>query len=161
MRMLAALLVLTFASACGAPQQPEPAETAASAATLQLADAWAAPTPSGVDVSAGYLTIVNGTGAEDRLMSASSPRAERVELHEMSMDGGVMRMRAMEAVAIPAGGEAEFAPGGRHLMFFGVAQPFIPGEEIPVTLTFANAGPIEVTLPVRARDSAAHGDDGH
>jgi copper(I)-binding protein len=84
----------------------------------------------------------------------SSPRAVSVEMHEMSMDGDVMRMRAVEGVAIPAGGSVAFGPSGLHLMFTGVTAPFLEGEEIPVTLTFETAGAFEILLPVHA--GAAH-----
>lgn len=162
MRKILALFALSLAAACGAPQQTPaeaPTESLAPAATeVQVQQAWAAPTPGGVDVSAGYLTLVNGGPAEDRLVAASSPRASRVELHEMSMDGGVMRMRAIEGgLLIPAQSEIALAPGGNHLMFFGVTQPFTLGEEIPVTLTFERTGTVDVMLPVRA--AAERGED--
>lgn len=154
------LCAALFAAACGQTQSPAPTAPQEAAATLELRDAWAAPTPGGVDVSAGYLTIANGTSAEDHLITASSARAERVEIHEMTMDeAGVMRMRAVNSLAVPSGEEINLGPGGLHLMFFGVTQPFALGEEIPVTLTFANAGAIDVVLPVRA--GATHGGGGH
>jgi len=141
-------------AACGAPAQhahDAPTSTAAAPVTntLEVRDPWAPPTPGGVDVSAGYATIVNGTDAEDQLLSVASARAERVELHEMAMDGNVMRMRRVDEVAIPAHGELALAPHGRHLMFFGVTQPFTPGETIPVTLTFAHAGAVSASFVVR------------
>lgn len=154
MRSHLALFAVLLAAACGAPQQAEttaPAveTTSPAAATLSVRDAWASPTPGGAQVSAGYLTIVNGTDAADTLVSATSPRATSVEVHEMSMDGAVMRMRQVTGgLAIQSGGEVSLAPGGNHLMFMGVTQPFTEGESIPVTLTFANAGVIEVQLPV-------------
>lgn len=150
------LCVALLVAACSQPHSSASDAPEEAAATLQLRDAWAAPTPGGVDVSAGYLTIANDTDAEDQLVSVASARAERVEIHEMTMDGaGVMRMRAVTSLAIPAGEEINLGPGGLHLMFFGVTQPFALGEEIPVTLTFANAGAIDAVLPVRA--GATHG----
>lgn len=156
MRSIVALCVLAFLAACGAPTggheaQPPPA------GQVSLDGAWASPTPGGVDVSAGYLSITNGTGAEDRLISVASPRAERVEIHEMSMDGAVMRMRPLEGgLAIAAGATAELAPGGKHLMFIGVAQPFVEGEEIPVSLTFEHAGQVEASFSVRRGEGHGH-----
>lgn len=151
------LLPLAFLlAACGAPhteqETPAAATEAAAPATvaLSVADAWANPTPGGVNVSAGYLTITNDTETADRLVSASSPRASSVEVHEMTMDGGVMRMRHMQGgIAIPAGGAVMLAPGGYHLMFMGVTQPFAEGEEIPVQLTFETAGVKDIVLQVR------------
>lgn len=158
MKKLIALAFIALA-ACGAPTAPEQNEAPSATVPLpqgleteglEIRDAWAAPTPGGVDVSAGYLTIANG-GQADRLLSVSSPRAAKTEIHEMSMDGGVMRMREVTGgLDAPAGSVVTFGPGGLHLMFTGVTQPFAVGEEIPVTLTFEKAGTREIALPVRA-----------
>jgi copper(I)-binding protein len=145
MKNLIALAFLVLASACGAPQT----ERIEPSGVLEVRDGWASPTPGGVDVSAGYLTIANGTDADDRLIAASSPRAASVEIHEMEMDGAVMRMRPVEALVIPAGGEVTLGQGGAHLMFIGVTQPFTAGEEIALQLTFESAGVVDTTLPVR------------
>jgi copper(I)-binding protein len=139
-----AFALFALLCACGAPQPNADAHR-----SPDVRNAWASPTPGGVDVSAGYLTIINETGAEDRLVGASSPRAAEVSVHEMSMDGGVMRMRMLDGLPIPAGAEITLEPGGLHLMFMGVTQPFTEGEEIAVQLTFANAGAVDVTMPVR------------
>lgn len=158
MKLLAVALLIALAACGDAREQPPAAREAP--ATLRVEEAWATPTPGGVDVSAGYLTLVNDTAAEDVLVSASSPRAGRVEIHEMAMEGGVMQMRAVDRLAIPAGGSIELAPSGRHLMFYGVTQPFAEGETIPVTLTFEHAGAIDVSLPVQ-RPGATHGSAEH
>lgn len=150
-----------LAAACGAPvdNAGEPTRAAATAsATLEVRNGWTRPTPGGVNVSSGYLTIVNGTDAADRLLAASSPRAARTEVHEMAMEGGVMRMRAVEGgLAAPAGETVTLAPGGLHIMFFGVGRPFAEGETIPLTLTFERAGQIETTLAVRAGGASRAG----
>jgi copper(I)-binding protein len=125
-------------------------------ASLEIRDGWAPPTPNGVDVSAGYVTIVNGTSADEQLTGVSSSRAERVEMHEMIMDGAVMRMRTAASLTIPAHGQLELAPSGRHLMFFGVSQRFATGEEIPVTLTFAHAGSVNTVLTVQRGGGHGH-----
>jgi len=147
--ILAAALLL---AACGqSTTEPSPAPQASDVSvSFSVVDGWAAPSPAGVDVAAGYVTIRNDSDAEDQLIAASSPRAGSVEVHEMAMDGAVMRMRAMAALPVPAHSEVVLAPGGMHLMFMGVTQPFAVGDDVPVTLTFANAGQVEVTLPVRA-----------
>ncbi|MEZ6022823.1 MAG: copper chaperone PCu(A)C [Hyphomonadaceae bacterium] len=159
MRSLVFSLAL-LAAACGAPSNHHDADSspATPADTLTLSGPWAAPTPNGVDVSAGYVTIRNGTAEADTLIAVSTPRATRSEIHQMSMDGGVMRMRAMERLEVPAGGEVALAPGGMHLMFFGVSEPFVQGETIPVTLTFEHAGDVDLQMQVRA--GATHG-NGH
>ena len=122
---------------------------------LRVENGWASPTPGGVDVSAGYLTIVNDTNTSDRLLSASTPRATRADLHEMSMAGAVMQMRPSGPVGIPAHGRVMLAPGGTHLMFNGVTQPFALGETIPVQLTFEHAGVVNAELPV-SRSARQH-----
>lgn len=157
MRALFALLLFVAAASCDARRTE--AHGADRAATLSIDHAWAAPTPAGVDVSAGYFTIHNSSAAEDRLLSATSPRAARVEVHEMSMDGAVMRMRAVDRLAIGPGQDVELGPGGMHLMFYGVTAPFTEGETIPVRLTFEAAGAIDVSLPVR--HAAPEGHAGH
>ena len=159
MRTLIFSLAL-LAAACGAPQEtttsePSP-EAAAVAPGISISDAWASATPGGVSVSAGYMTISNGGEAADQLTGASTPRAGRVELHTMTMTNGVMEMTQIPSAEIPAGGSAAFALGGNHLMFIDVTQPFAEGEEIPVTLIFANAGEVQVSLPVRARGGSGH-----
>jgi hypothetical protein len=159
MRALIALTFAVFAAACGAPTHQQATQEAHATSSLAVQDQWAAPMPDGVDVGAGYLTIANRTDADDRLLSATSPRAARVEIHEMTMEGAVMQMRAIDDLEVPAGQDVTLGPGGMHLMFFGVTQPFAEGEEIPLVLTFEDAGAINVALPVRraaAQDHAGH-----
>lgn len=159
MRTLIAALAVALA-ACGQASQA-PADAQTPAAAVRIEDPWAAPTPGGVDVSAGYLTVVNAGAADDALLSASSPRAARVEVHEMTMQDGVMQMRAVTRLAIPAGQSVELAPHGRHLMFYGVTQPFSAGETIPVRLVFERAGAMDVSLPVRRPGASHTGHSGH
>lgn len=145
-----------------APTAPPAAAPAAPAgASLAIADPWAAATPNGATVAAGYLVVNNPTADADTLVSVSSPRATRVEVHEMKMEGEMMRMRAVETLEAPAGGALVLAPGGYHLMFIGIDAPFLEGQETPVTLTFAKAGAIDVVLPVRDRLKAKAGGGGH
>jgi periplasmic copper chaperone A len=157
MRLIAAAAFFLALAACSPPSETGSAESANQGA-LAIESPWAAPTPGGVDVSAGYLTIANGTAEADALVSASSPRAASVELHEMTMDGGVMQMRAVTRLEIGAGQSVSLAPGGRHLMFMGVTQPFAVGETIAVRLHFEHAGEVDVSLPVQ---SAAGSHNGH
>lgn len=104
---------------------------------------------------AGFLTIRNTGAAPDRLLSASSPIAGRVELHTMSMDGGVMRMRPVEIIPVPAGGTVQLAPGGLHIMLVGLAQPLVQGGRAPLTLRFERAGEVRVELAVQAAGARA------
>jgi len=109
-------------------------------------------------VGGGFLSIEN-TGAEaDRLVSASSPAAKVVQIHEMAMEGDVMKMRELtDGIEIPAGETVTLAPGGFHLMFMSLNQAFVEGQTVPVTLVFEKAGPVELDLPVLgAAADAAH-----
>jgi len=143
-----AFVVLAMLMSCGA--KPEAAAVAASAGSIAIDHAWAGPMPGGTDVGAGYLTVSN-SGDADRLISASSPRAQMVMLHDMHMEGAMMVMRtAASGMAVPAHGALEFSPGGAHLMFMGVTQPFTIGQQIPVTLNFEHAGAVSLNLPVNA-----------
>lgn len=118
--------------------------------TLVIADAWALPSPRGTKVAAGFLTVANGGTDTDRLVSASSARAARMELHEIANENGVMKMRPLATgIEVPAGGSAMLKEDGLHLMFVDVDTPFTEGETIPVMLTFEKAGTIEVTMRVK------------
>ncbi len=107
-------------------------------------------------VGGGFVTIRNEGGA-DRLVSAASPAAGTVEIHEMAMEGEVMRMRKLEnGIDLPAGETVELKPGGLHLMFMQVKTPFKEGDSIPVTLTFEKAGSVDVIFPVGGAAPTAH-----
>ncbi|KPF41764.1 copper chaperone PCu(A)C [Rhizobium sp. AAP43] len=106
----------------------------------------------GQPVGGGFITVTNKGDADDRLVSATSEQAGEVQLHEMSMQGDVMKMRQLkDGITIPAGQTVELAPGGMHMMFYKVVKPFRQGDSVPVTLTFEKAGQVEVMLPVGAR----------
>lgn len=103
----------------------------------------------GQPVGGGFITLRNGGHHDDVLVSAQSPNAGRVELHEMAMEGTVMKMRQLkDGIPLPAGQTVELKPGGLHLMFMEVKTPFKEGETVPVTLTFKNAGTVSVKMPV-------------
>lgn len=102
----------------------------------------------GAKVGGGYLKVINN-GAADRLVSAKAERAAPVQLHEMKMDGGIMVMRELKAgIAIPANAVTELKPGGYHVMFMNVRQPFKEGEIVTATLTFETAGQVDVGFVV-------------
>ncbi len=121
---------------------------------------WARATPPGAQTAAAYLKIVNHGAEEDVLIGASTPEAARVEFHETTMTGGVMRMRpATRGIAVPAHGTIELNPnGGYHIMLSGLKAPLKSGTMLPVTLRFAKAGSIEVVFavePIGARGPSA------
>src|SRR5689334_7277685 len=110
---------------------------AASAAQAQITvqEAWARATPPGAKIAAGYLTVRNG-GAADKLVSASSPAAERVETHVTIRDGDISRMREVKGYEVPARGTLELKPGGSHLMLVNIKAPLKEGTSVPLTLRF-------------------------
>jgi copper(I)-binding protein len=132
------------------------AQTAAAGA-IKIENAYTRATVPGQQVAGGFMKIEN-KGAADQLVSASSPAAGEVQLHEMAMDGNVMKMRQVKDIAVPAGGAVELKPGGLHLMFMNIKAPLAAGQTVPVKLKFAKAGEVEVKMPVNAMgDGAGHG----
>lgn len=116
---------------------------------LELTNAFTRAMPPAAKAGGGFVTIANTGNEDDRLVSASSPAAPVVELHEMRMDGDVMVMRELEnGVFVPAGETVMLAPGGLHIMFMKVPTPFAEGEPVPVTLTFEKAGSVDIMLMV-------------
>lgn len=102
-----------------------------------------------------YLTLT-AKGSADRLTGASSPLADRVELHESSMDQGVMKMREVPALVIPAGAKVTLAPGGLHIMLVGLRRALNEGDAVPLRLVFEKTGAVEVTAHVTKAGAAAH-----
>lgn len=134
-------------------------EVGKSTGPIAVVDAWAPSTPGTLTTGAGYLTIINHQTNDDRLLSASSPWAETVTLHASTSDGGVVRMRELEAPVITAKGRLEFSPGGKHLMLTGLYSPLVAGDRVPVTLRFERAGEIKLdldVLPLGERPTAGH-----
>ena len=139
-----------------------PAAPARRLGPLTITDAWARPTPPGAPTGAGYLTIRNAGPAPDRFLGGSSPICRSLELHRMSNEGGIMRMRAVaEGVAVPPGGEVRLAPGGLHIMMIGLRRPLAPGDRFPVRLRFQRAGAIEIPFTVEQRPARPASHAGH
>jgi hypothetical protein len=129
---------------------------AAEIARIEIADAWARPSMGKGGMSAAYMTIANKGSSGDMLKSASTPKAKAVELHQTSMtEDGVMQMRKVDgAVPIEAGASLVLKPGGMHFMLLGLVDALNAGEKLILTLEFANAGPIDVVVPVSANAPA-------
>ncbi|WP_193337067.1 copper chaperone PCu(A)C [Devosia beringensis] len=127
-------------------------------ADLNLSAPFTRATLPNAPVGGGFLSIQNAGADADRLVSASSPAAAMVQIHEMAMEGDVMKMRQLaDGLELPPGETVTLAPGGFHLMFMGLTQAFVEGETVPVTLVFEKAGPVELDLPVMsAAADAAH-----
>jgi copper(I)-binding protein len=122
--------------------------TPAIAADLSVTDAFGRATP-GTGPGVAYFTI-HGGDTPDRLLHISSPRAPKVEMHTMTMEGNVMRMREIDAIDVPPGSTVKLAPGGMHLMLMGLSTPLKPGETVPMVLTFEHAGDRHIDVPVGA-----------
>lgn len=128
---------------------------------LHLFNIFTRETPPNARNAGGFLSIYN-YGGDDRLISGSSPVAERVELHTMTMENDVMRMRMLpDGIALPGETQVDLAPGGLHVMFIGLEDPFVAGEDIPLTLTFEVNGEREFMMPVRARGDEMMGGMDH
>ena len=123
---------------------------------VSVSDAYTRATVPGQQVAGGFLKIENKGNTPDQLVSASSPVAGEVQLHEMAMEGNVMKMRQVKDIAVPANGAVELKPGGYHLMFLNLKGPFVAGETVPVKLKFAKAGDVEVKFPVNAAGAMKH-----
>ncbi len=115
---------------------------------LKIENPYARATVPGQKAAGGFMKIEN-KGSADQLIAASSPVAGEMQLHTMTMDGNVMKMREVKAIDVPANGTVELKPGGLHLMFMDIKSPLKAGEAGPVKLKFQKAGEVEIKVPVR------------
>lgn len=142
---------------------------AVTAGDLEITSGWVRAMLPGQKAGGGYLSITNKGTATDRLIGVSSAATGKVEIHTMEMVNDVMTMRPVEGgLEIPAGATVELKPGGYHIMFMGVSEPFAEGSHVPVMLQFETAGEVGLVLPVRlvtgsghGQDHGKHGNDGH
>ena len=117
-------------------------------APISVEGAWTRPAMVG-GTAAGYLTIVNHGRLTDNLVSASSPLAARVTVHQSRRSGGIVSMIPVAILPIPAAGRIALSPGGYHLMIQGLKRPLALGDRLPVVLTFTHAGSIAANLDIR------------
>lgn len=132
-----------------------------SAGELEIAHPWTRPLPAVATTGAAYFTVTNKGEQDDVLLSATSPIADKVEIHTHVKDGDLMKMRQLDELVIPAHGAQKLAPGGLHLMLLGLKQVPAEGERFPVTLQFKQAGSIEVQIAVDAEPVVHSGEHGH
>ncbi len=138
--LLAATAMLAATAARAEPVEVGP---------LVLDNPWTRATPPTAEVAGGYVTITNTGATAERLVGGEAPFAGRVEIHEMTMADGVMRMRELaRGLAIPAGATVALEPGGYHVMFMDLAAPLAAGERVTATLRFEQAGPVTLTFDV-------------
>jgi len=146
--LLAALVVASVAAGCSS-----------GSASILVADPWARASSAMASAGAAYMKIENTGSAVDALIGASSPAATTAEVHETlamgspapgaSGDGGMMGMRPIARLEIPAGGSVELKPGSYHIMLIGLKHDLKPGDTIEITLKFERVGEIKVTATVR------------
>ncbi len=142
------LLLLSFAAYAHSYQQGD----------ITIGHAWMRPVPKGVKVGAAYMPLLNW-GADDALIAASTPVAEKVEFHNTVKNGDVYEMRQEAKVELPKGQPVAMNPKGRHIMLFGIKKEIKPGDKIPLTLEFAKAGKVVVEL--WAEENAPAHEAGH
>ena len=133
------------------------------AGTLKIGHPWARMTAPGQPSGGAFLKLNNTGTAADRLLGGSTPLADHVELHSMSMEGNVMKMREVNAIDVPPGQTVELKPGAWHMMLIGLKAPLKAGDKVPMTLKFEKAGEVKVELKIEevAPGAAASGAAGH
>ena len=120
------------------------------AGDLVITQAWSRATPGGAKIGSGYLTIENTGSVPDRLIGGSGDVAGKVEVHEMTMNNGVMKMRSLDkGLTIEPGKTVKLAPGGYHLMLLDLKGPLKQGDKLPLTLEFEKAGNVKLSFDVQ------------
>lgn len=135
-------LAVSLVLACAIPW----ASTAAQTNPVEVSNAWARATPGKAENGAAYLTLKSAVA--DRLTGASTPLAKKAELHQMTMDGTVMKMRQLSGIDLPAGQPVTLKPGAMHVMLVGLTQPLKVGQSFPLTLHFEKSGTETVNVAV-------------
>lgn len=170
--VLLTLLVTALLAGCGstasAPTSASDPGTASADGSIRVSAVWArmpggAAQPTAAmggtghsdsmadmgGVGAAYMTIRNSGAAADRLLKVEGDVAKSIELHTVTDNGGVMQMRPVANIDIPAGGETQLKPGGLHVMMIGLQRQLKPGDKVDLKLTFEKAGPVSVQAEVR------------
>lgn len=150
--------ILQFAAAClltavslvtGLARSEEMKSHPVSVGDLEITSGWVRAMLPGQPAGGGFFIVTNKGTSADRLIAGSTQTAGRVEIHTMEIVNDVMVMRPVEGgLEIPAGATVELKPGGLHIMFMEVAEPYQEGATVPVTLEFEKAGKVDLQLPV-------------
>ena len=150
-RTMLATVTLALAAVPAMAQQPS-----TTPAGVTVRDAWARATPTGATAGAAYMTLTSPAG--DMLTGVSTPVAGQAAVHEMRMDGAVMRMRGLEGgLVLPPGQAVTLLPGGLHIMLEGLKAPLKQGGTVPLHLTFRTAPALDLDVPVQAVGAAGPG----
>lgn len=121
----------------------------ANAADIMVQNPYARATPPNAATSAVFVDIMNHSDNDRAIVSASTPAAGKVELHDVIMQGEVMKMRQIEKIELPAQSHISLKPGSLHIMLFELAKPLVEGEEIAVEVTFANGETQTFQAPIK------------
>jgi periplasmic copper chaperone A len=119
------------------------------AGSIKIGTPWTRITPPSAQVAGGFMTLTNTGTAPDKLLSGASPVSGRIEVHEMSLDGGIMKMRELvQGLEIKPGETVELKPGSFHIMFMDLKEPIKGGSTVKGTLVFEKAGAVEIEYKV-------------
>jgi copper(I)-binding protein len=153
---LALALALGLAAATGAATLASAQDY--SVGSIRIEAPWIRATPTGAKVAGGYMMLQNTGKEPDRLVGGSFPLAGKLEVHEMRMDGSVMKMRALpKGLEVKPGQRVELKPGSYHIMLMDLRQPLKEGDKVKGTLTFEKAGNVEIEYAVRGVAGKSHG----
>ena len=134
------------------------AGTSAAKGGLEVGQAWARASIGAARSGVVYLGVMNRGTAADRLIGAETPVAKKAALHAHIEDDGVMKMRPVDGVELPAGGGTVLEPGGMHIMLMGLKAPLAEDARFPLTLIFERTGPLEVEVTVKSATAQSGGD---
>lgn len=148
--MKATLIRLALALPLAAASLGALAGTAAD--DIKVNEPWAREVPPMTSTSAGFMGLQNSGSVAHKIVSASSPASGMVELHTHTNDNGVMRMRQVESIEIPAGGATTLQPGGLHLMLMMLKQPLVAGQDIDIQVKFEDGSTKDIKAQVRKFD---------
>jgi periplasmic copper chaperone A len=126
--------------------------------SIHISQPWARATPKGASSGAAYMTITNKGSAPDRVSCVSSDVSAKCQIHSMTMDNGVMKMRPVEGgLEVKPGETVTLKPSGFHVMLVDLKQPLQQGKTAEATLKFENAGTVKVEFPIAAIGASAPG----
>jgi len=123
---------------------------------MHIMKPWSRPLPAVSVNGAAYMTLMNTGTVADTLISVSTPAANEAEIHNHIMDGGLMKMRPVGVLEIPAGESAVLQPGGLHIMLMGLTEPLVEGKAFPLTLNFERAGSVELEVMIMEPGESGH-----
>jgi len=123
---------------------------------IHIMNPWSRPLPAVSVNGAAYMTLMNKGNAPDRLVSVSSAAAKKAELHNHTMEAGLMKMRPAGIIEIAPGQPAVLKPGGLHIMLMGLTEPLVEGKSFPLTLNFERAGSIEIRVMIAEPRDTGH-----